>query len=89
MDKNYDQSRAASTIADLNATRRQLILETRELKRKQALAIDKVAEMISKEHEDIAEAFFCSTNETSGKYFGQRLDNCLKTMVCSTETVFC
>lgn len=81
MDKTNDQLRAASTIADLNATRRQLILEMREMKQKQALAIDRVANMISKEHEDIAEAFFCSANETSGKFFGQRLDNCLKTMV--------
>lgn len=84
MDESNHHLRASSTIADLNATRRQLILETRELKLKQAQAIDKVAEMISKEHEDVAETFFCSTNETNGKYFGQRLDNCLKTMVCST-----
>lgn len=77
------QDYSGQTIAQLNEVRRELMLEVRELRKRQAGALDKVFQEVAKEQdqEDIAESYFSSSSDSGGKYFSQRLENCMRAMV--------
>lgn len=72
---------AGQTIAQLNDLRRLLLLEVRDLRKKQADSLNKVYEEVFKDHEDIAENYFHPGNDSNGNYFSQRLEACVRAMV--------
>lgn len=75
------QEYTGQTIAQLNDIRKGLLLELRDLRKRQADALDKVYLEVVKDQEDIAETYFTSGNEANGKFFSQRLDNCMRALV--------
>lgn len=74
---------AGRTIAQLNEIRKDLLLEVRDLRKRQSDCLDKVYQEVSKDQEDIAENYFSPNNESNGKFFSQRLDTCMRAVVSS------
>lgn len=74
---------AGYTIAHLNEIRKDLLLEVRDLRKRQSDCLEKVYQEVAKDQEDIAENYFSPNNESNGKYFSQRLDTCMRAVVSS------
>lgn len=81
MNENFTSNLAGLTVAQLNEIRKDLLLEVRDLRKRQSDCLDKVYQEVAKDQEDIAENFFSTNNESNGKYFSQRLDTCMRAVV--------
>lgn len=79
------QDYSGQTISQLNNIRKGLLLEVKNLRQRQGDILDKLYQEVALEQDDIAENYFSSGNSSNGKFFSQRLENCMRAMV-SYET---